>query len=51
MAITIKSIPILKRREAVKFNQVITTNTAKRNTIDFSKQHSTASRILDKAKL
>jgi hypothetical protein len=51
MAIAIKSIPVLKDNAAVHFTTKVAENSAKRFTIDFSKQTSVASKILAKAKL
>jgi len=51
MAITIKSIPVLRNKAAVHFTNKVTENTARRNSIDFSKETSVASKILAKAKL
>ena len=51
MATTIKSIPVLKEKAAVTFNNKVMANSARRATIDFSAQSSVASRILAKAKL
>lgn len=51
MAIAIKSIPVLKDRAAKAFTATVTVNTAKKSTIDFSKQANVASQILAKAKL
>ncbi|MDE3741168.1 hypothetical protein [Maribacter polysaccharolyticus] len=51
MAITIKSIPVLKDKAAAHFNSKIAENNAKKSSIDFSKQTSVASKILAKAKL
>lgn len=50
MAIAIKSIPVLKKEAAAHFTNKVAENSAKRNSIDFSKQFSIASRILAKAK-
>jgi len=51
MAIAIKSIPVLKEKAAVTFNEKVVVNSAKRASIDFSKQSSIASKILAKAQL
>ncbi|UKM63886.1 hypothetical protein GSB9_00432 [Flavobacteriaceae bacterium GSB9] len=51
MAIAIKSIPVLKDKAAASFTTKITENSAKRSSIDFSKQSSVAAKILEKAKL
>ena len=51
MAIAIKSIPVLRDKVAQAFNATVKSNTAKRSTIDFSKQANVASKILAKANL
>lgn len=51
MAIAIKSIPVLKAKAAEAFTSTVTANTAKKSSVDFSKQVSTASKILAKAKI
>jgi hypothetical protein len=51
MAIAIKSIPVLRDKAAKAFTLTVTANSAKRSSIDFSKQVSTASKILAKAKI
>tara|TARA_R110002167_G_scaffold360062_3_gene577488 strand:- start:13449 stop:13604 length:156 start_codon:yes stop_codon:yes gene_type:complete len=51
MAIAIKSIPVLKDKAAVHFTTKVAENSAKKSSIDFSKQSSVASKILAKAKL
>lgn len=51
MAIAIKSIPVLKDQAAVHFTTRVNENSAKKSSIDFSKQTSVASKILAKAKL
>jgi len=51
MAITIKSIPVLKDKEAYLFNQKAERNAQNRGTIKFDKQAKTASKILEKSKL
>ncbi len=51
MAIAIKSIPVLKNKAAVHFTNKVAENSANRNSIDFSKETSIASKILAKAKL
>lgn len=51
MAIAIKSIPVLKDKAAVHFTSKVAENSARRSSIDFSKQSSVASKILAKAKL
>lgn len=51
MAIAIKSIPVLRDKAAQAFTFTVTVNTAKKSSIDFSKQVSVASKILAKAKI
>ena len=51
MAIVIKSIPVLKDKAAQDFTMTVTENTAKKSYVDFSKQVSIASKILDKANI
>ena len=51
MAITIKPIPVLKGKAAITFNQKASKNSAKKFTVDFSKQKAEASKILAKAKI
>lgn len=51
MATTIKSIPVLKAKEAKAFDAKVTANAAKKATVNFSKQSATASKILAKAKI
>lgn len=51
MAIAIKSIPVLRDKAAVHFTTKVAENSAKRYTVDFSKQSSVASKILAKANL
>ena len=51
MAIAIKSIPVLKAKAAKAFTSTVTANTAKKSSVDFSKQANVASKILAKAKL
>lgn len=51
MAIAIKSIPVLRQEAAKAFLDRITGNTAKKSSVDFSKQSQVASKILAKAKL
>ena len=51
MAIAIKSIPVLKNKAAVHFTSKVVKNSAKKSSIDFSKQTSIAVKILAKAKL
>jgi len=51
MAITIKSIPVLKQRVARSFVDKAEASLSQRATIDFSKQIESAKRILEKAKM
>ena len=51
MAIAIKSIPVLRDKAAQAFTSSVTVNTAKKSSVDFSKQVSVASKILAKAKI
>lgn len=51
MAIAIKSIPVLKDKAAVHFIEKVAENSAKKSSIDFSKQTTVASKILAKANL
>lgn len=51
MAIAIKSIPVLRDKEAQAFASTVTLNIAKKSSVDFSKQVSVASKILAKAKI
>ncbi|KHJ36879.1 hypothetical protein PBAC_29140 [Pedobacter glucosidilyticus] len=51
MALTIRSIPVLKAQEASVFVSNATAQSSKKATIDFSKQSEQASKILAKAKL
>ncbi len=51
MAIAIKSIPVLKDQAAVHFTNRVTENSARKSSVDFSKQTSVATKILAKANL
>jgi hypothetical protein len=51
MAIVIKSIPVLKHKAAMAFARNIIANSARKHSIDFSKQSNVASKILAKAKI
>lgn len=51
MAIAIKSIPVLKNEAAQAFIAKVSGNSAKKSSVDFSKQANVASKILAKAKL
>lgn len=51
MAITIKSIPILERREAERFIQKAESSQRNSATINFSEQVKTTKEILNKAKM
>jgi hypothetical protein len=51
MATTIKSIPVLKAKEAKAFNTKVKANATKKATVNFSKQSATTSKILAKANI
>ncbi|MCT4662905.1 MAG: hypothetical protein N4A40_13695 [Tissierellales bacterium] len=51
MAIAIKSIPILTKQAASNFEKRVEENTAKRASIDFTKERSIAEKILAKANI
>lgn len=51
MALAIKSIPVLKAEVAISFTKDASAQSAKKATVDFSKQSAQASKILAKAKL
>lgn len=51
MAIAIKTIPVLKDEAAANFVAKVKKASAKKSSIDFSKQTSIAAKILEKAKL
>lgn len=51
MAIAIKSIPVLDKEAASDFEKKISDNSAKKDSIDFSKESIIAAEILAKAKL
>ena len=51
MAIAIKSIPILKEKEAETFSKKVITNNANKHTINFSNQVDISNKILEKAKI
>lgn len=51
MATAIKSIPVLRGREATKFVKRAAVSSSKRASVDFSTQVTIASKILQKAKL
>ena len=51
MAIAIKSIPVLQDKAAVTINQKVAENTARRSSVNFSKQASISAKILAKAKI
>ncbi len=51
MALAIKSIPVLKAEVATSFVRNAVAQSAKKSTVDFSKQAIQASKILAKAKL
>ncbi len=51
MATKIKSIPVLRDKAAQAFISTVKVNTAKKSSVDFSKQVSVVSKILAKAKI
>jgi hypothetical protein len=51
MAIAIKSIPVLKDKAAESFTKKVTENTARKSSVDFSKQISISAKILAKSKI
>ncbi len=51
MAIVIKSVPILKDKVAVRFNDNAKIASAKKNSVSFSNQVAISSKILAKAKI
>ena len=51
MALTIKSIPVLKEQEAEKFVTLAEKSVSKGSTVDFSKELVKAHAILKKAKM
>ena len=51
MATDIKSIPVLKGKAAIAFNQKIAKNTAKKSSVNFTKEASMSAKILAKAKI
>lgn len=51
MALTIKSIPVLKEKEAEKFVKMATKATSKSSTVDFSKELKKTHAILKKANM
>ena len=51
MAIAIKSIPVLKDKAAASFIKKVAENTAKKFSVNFSKQNSISAKILAKAKI
>jgi hypothetical protein len=51
MAIAIKSIPVLKDKAAESFTKKVAEQTAKKSSVDFTKQASVSAKILAKAKL
>ena len=51
MAIAIKSVPVLKKEAAVRFNANAKEAVAKKSTVKFSKQIALSSKILAKAKI
>ncbi len=50
MAITIKTVPILKKEVAVKFNKRAKASIAQKSSVKFSKQVELTAKILAKAK-
>lgn len=51
MATTIKSVPVLREKAAVRFNSKAEKSIAKKSSVNFSKQAEIASKILKKAKI
>ena len=51
MATSIKSIPVLKAKEARIFDALASANASKKASINFSKETATALKILAKAKM
>jgi len=51
MAIAIKSIPVLKDKAAAAFTIKVDEGTARKSSVNFSKQASVSAKILAKAKL
>ncbi|MDP2175586.1 MAG: hypothetical protein Q8K70_06700 [Bacteroidota bacterium] len=51
MAITIKSIPILKTEAAVRFNNNAKKAVSKKTSVNFAKEISVSEKILAKAKI
>ena len=51
MAIAIKSVPILKDKAAVTFNNNAEASIAKKSTVKFTKEIAISSRILAKAQI
>jgi hypothetical protein len=51
MAIAIKSVPVLKRSAAVRFDSNAKASVAKKSSVNFSRQVAISSKILAKAKL
>ena len=51
MALAIKSIPVLKDKAAASFSQKEAENSARKSSINFSKQTSVTAKILAKAKI
>lgn len=50
MAIVIKSVPILEKSEAQRFEQQAAASLSKKASVKFTKQHQITSKILAKAK-
>jgi hypothetical protein len=51
MAITIKSVPVLKKSAAVRFDSNAKASMAKKSTVKFAKQVAISAKILAKAKI
>lgn len=51
MAIAIKSIPVLKDKAAASFAQKVAISTAKKSSVNFTKQTAVSTQILAKAKI
>ncbi|WP_162923608.1 hypothetical protein [Arachidicoccus soli] len=51
MAITIKSVPVLKDRVAATFTKKIAENAAKKSSVKFTEQINISNKILAKAKI
>jgi hypothetical protein len=51
MAITIKTIPVLKAKDAKAFDAKVAANKTKKETVNFTKEAAIANKILEKAKI